>query len=151
LGLGGQNATRVNHQFACGQETDGRAGVKTVQTLIRDRFVAALVAAALILGGLLAFYYPIHLGDYDPWGMQVPCGTALAPDVDQAVAADMFTASKSPGEAAFAPTHYAAQCNRAVWIRRGWSVPLTLAGVAIAVLAATGRWPQRHESTSTVQ
>ena len=53
--------------------------------------------------------------DYDPWGRQIPCGTAIAPD---------------------APTRYVAQCNRAVWLRRGWSVPLVLVGVAVVALAA---------------
>jgi hypothetical protein len=125
--------------------------VKTVKTLLRDRFIAALVAAALILGGVLAFFYPIHLSDYDPWGMQVPCGTAVVPDSDQAVAADMYTANKPPGTAAFAPTHYAAQCNQAVWIRRGWSVPLMLAGAALGVLAVAARWPQPQDSTLRAQ
>ena len=125
--------------------------MKTVKTVFRDRFIAALVAATLVLGGLLAFFYPIHLSDYDPWGMQVPCGTAVVPDADQAVAADMYTANKPPGAAALAPTHYAAQCNRAVWVRRGWSVPLTLAGVALGVVAAAGRWPQPQDSTVRAQ
>jgi hypothetical protein len=125
--------------------------VKTVKTLLRDRFIAALVAAALILGGVLAFFYPIHLSDYDPWGMRVPCGTAVVPDSDQAVAADMYTANKPPGAAAFAPTHYAAQCNQAVWIRRGWSVPLMLAGAALGVLAVAARWPQSQDSTLRAQ
>jgi hypothetical protein len=29
-----------------------------------------------------------------------------------------------------------AQCNQAVWLRRGWSVPLVLVGVAVVALAA---------------
>jgi hypothetical protein len=108
---------------------DGPAGVRA---LIRDRFVAGLVAAVLALGGVVAFYYPIHLADYDPWGMQIPCGTAVTPDADQAVAAGMYTTIARSPQTSSGPTQYAAQCNRAVWIRRGWSVPLTLAGAARA-------------------
>jgi hypothetical protein len=110
--------------------------------LIRDRFAAGLVAAVVALGGVVAFYYPIHLADYDPWGMQIPCGTAVAPDADQAAAADMYTANTPSPQTASGTTQYAAQCNRAVWIRRGWAVPLTLAGVAVVAMASAGRWPQ---------
>jgi hypothetical protein len=104
--------------------------------LVRDRFAVGLLAALLTMVGVVAFYYPIHLGDYDPWGRQIPCGTAIAPDAGQAVEADMYTANPPrPGSAA-TPTQYVAQCNRAVWLRRGWSVPLVLVGVAVVALAA---------------
>ena len=69
--------------------------------LVRDRFAVNLLAALLAMVGVVAFYYPIHLGDYDPWGRQIPCGTAIAPDAGQAVEADMYTANPPrPGSAA---------------------------------------------------
>jgi hypothetical protein len=69
-------------------------------------------------------------------GHQIPCGTAIAPDAGQAVEADMYTANRpQPGSAATS-TQYVVQCNRAVWLRRGWSVPLVLVGVAVVALAA---------------
>lgn len=49
----------------------------------------------------------------------------------------MYTANPPrPGSVA-TPTQYVAQCNRAVWLRRGWSVPLVLAGVAVVALTVT--------------
>jgi hypothetical protein len=110
----------------------------SVRALIRDRFAIAIVAGLIAIVGVVAFYYPVQLRDYDPWGVKVPCGTALSPDLDQAVEADMYTANPPPGAAVSGPTHYAAQCNQAVWIRRGWSVPLTLAGVIVVGLMALG-------------
>jgi H+/Cl- antiporter ClcA len=119
-----------------------------VKTLIRDRFAIGVVAAMIAIVGVVAFYYPIHLRDYDPWGMQIPCGTAVAPDADQAVEADMYTANPPPRASASGPTQYAAQCNRAVWIRRGWAVPLTLAGLALVAVVAMGRWPAPRDAVS---
>jgi hypothetical protein len=127
-----------------------RAGVKA---LIRDRFAIAVVAGLIAIVGVVAFYYPIQLRDYDPWGVKVPCGTALSPDLDQAVEADMYTANPPTGAAVSGPTHYAAQCNQAVWIRRGWSVPLTLAGVIVVGLMALGHRsdiPSEPESRESV-
>jgi hypothetical protein len=80
--------------------------------------------------------------------MKIPCGTALAPDADQAVEADMYTANPPSRATASAPTQYAAQCNRAVWIRRSWSVPLTLAGVVVVALIAMGRWPSPRDAVT---
>lgn len=120
-----------------------------MKTLIRDRFAIGVVAAIIAIVGVVAFYYPIQLRDYDPWGMKIPCGTALAPDADQAVEADMYTANPPSRAAASAPTQYAAQCNRAVWIRRSWSVPLTLAGVVVVALIAMGRWPSPRDAVSS--
>ncbi|MCW2556235.1 MAG: hypothetical protein JWP55_199 [Mycobacterium sp.] len=113
-----------------------------MKTLIRDRFTIAVVAGLIAIVGIVAFYYPIQLSDYDPWGIKIPCGTAMSPDVDQAVEADMYTANPPAGAASSGPTQYAAQCNQAVWIRRGWSVPLTLAGVIVVGVIALGRWPK---------
>jgi H+/Cl- antiporter ClcA len=118
-----------------------------VKTLIRDRFTVAVVAGLIAIIGVVAFYYPIQLSDYDPWGMKIPCGTAMSPDVDQAVEADMYTANPPPRAASSGPTQYAAQCNQAVWIRRGWSVPLTLAGVIVVGVIALGRWPQSQSES----
>jgi hypothetical protein len=113
-----------------------------VKTLIRDRFTIAVVAGLIAIVGVVAFYYPIQLSAYDPWGMKIPCGTAMSPDVDQAVEADMYTANPPAKAASSGPTNYAAECNQAVWIRRGWSVPLTLAGVIVVGVIALGRRPQ---------
>jgi H+/Cl- antiporter ClcA len=113
-----------------------------VKTLIRDRFTIAVVAGLIAIIGIVAFYYPIQLSDYDPWGIKIPCGTAMSPDVDQAVEADMYTANPPTGATSSGPTQYAAQCNQAMWIRRGWSVPLTLAGVIVVGVIALGRWPK---------
>jgi hypothetical protein len=119
-----------------------------VRTLVRDRFVVGVAAGVIALIGVVGFYYPIQLRDYDPWGMQIPCGTALAPDADQAVEADMYSANPPPRATPLSPTQYAAQCNRAVWIRRSWSVPLTLAGVVVVAVLAMGRWPQPRDSVA---
>jgi H+/Cl- antiporter ClcA len=113
-----------------------------VKNLIRDRFTIAVLAGLIAIIGVVAFYYPIQLSAYDPWGMKIPCGTAMSPDVDQAVEADMYTANPPARAVASGPTQYAAQCNQAVWIRRGWSVPMTLAGVIVVGVIALGRRPE---------
>jgi hypothetical protein len=123
-----------------------RAGLKA---LIRDPFAVALMAGLIAIVGVVAFYYPVQLRDYDPWGVKIPCGTAMSPDADQAVEADMYTANPPPGARSTGPTHYAAQCNQAVWIRRGWSVPLTLAGVIVVGVIALGRRPESPSETES--
>jgi hypothetical protein len=118
-----------------------------VKTLIRDRFTIAVVAGLIAIVGVVAFYYPIQLSAYDPWGMKILCGTAMSPDVDQAVEADVYTANPPAEAASSGPTNYAAECSQAVWIRRGWSVPLTLAGVIVVGVIALGRWPQSESQS----
>jgi hypothetical protein len=108
-----------------------------------------VLAGLIAIIGVVAFYYPIQLSAYDPWGMKIPCGTAMSPDVDQAVEADMYTANPPARAVASGPTQYAAQCNQAVWIRRGWSVPLTLAGVIVVAVIALGRRPQSQSPSQS--
>ena len=133
-GRGGPNAGTV----------DGRARVKT---LIRDRFAIAVVAGLIAFVGVVAFYYPIQLSAYDPWGMKIPCGTAMSPDVDQAVEADIYTANPPARATSSGPTNYAAECNQAVWIRRGWSVPLILVGGIVVGVIALGRGSQSQSQS----
>ncbi|MDT4999924.1 MAG: hypothetical protein QOK12_2029 [Mycobacterium sp.] len=120
-----------------------------MKNLIRDRFTIAVLAGLIAIIGVVAFYYPIQLSAYDPWGMKIPCATAMSPDFDQAVEADMYTANPPVKAASSGPTDYAAECNQAVWIRRGWSVPMTLAGVIVVGVIALGRRPQSQSPSQS--
>jgi hypothetical protein len=42
------------------------------------RIVAGAVAVVLLTVGLLALRWPVYLPDFDPWGVQVKCGSGLA-------------------------------------------------------------------------
>ena len=42
-----------------------------------------VVGAALIAAGLLALWFPVHLGQYDQWGMQISCGRGFNGSLSQ--------------------------------------------------------------------
>ena len=115
-----------------------RAGVKA---LIRDRFAIAVVAGLIAIVGVVAFYYPVQLRDYDPWGIKVPAVPRCRRIRPGGGGRHVHGESAARGSR-IGPTQYAAQCNQAVWIRRGWSVPLTLAGVIVVGLMALGHRPE---------
>jgi hypothetical protein len=75
------------------------------------RIVASAVAVVLLTVGLLALRWPVYLPDFDPWGVQVKCGSGFSADLVQATAA---------GEAD--------RCQHALAVRRMWAIPLTVLG-----------------------
>jgi hypothetical protein len=83
--------------------------------------VLGVVGAALIATGLLALWFPVHLGQYDQWGMQISCGTG-------------FNAGQTPGAH---DAGLAGQCGTALLLRRLWAIPVAITGwVLVTVVAA---------------
>ena len=83
-----------------------------------------IVAAALVVIGLLALWFPVYLSQYDQYGMQIVCGRGFSADLSQAAGA------KGNG--------LVSQCGTALLLRRLWAIPavvlgwLMLAGVVAA-------------------
>jgi hypothetical protein len=86
------------------------------------QLLLGILGAALIVAGLSAMWFPVHLGQYDRWGMQISCGrgySASLPDPADSYGAD-----------------YARQCGSAVLVRRLWAVPAAVVGLVLAILTA---------------
>ena len=82
-----------------------------------------VVGAALIAAGLLALWFPVHLGQYDQWGMQISCGRGFNGSLSQ-----------TPGAH---DANLAGQCATALLLRRLWAIPAAIIGwVLVTVLAA---------------
>lgn len=81
-----------------------------------------IVGAALIAAGLTALWFPVHLDQYDRWGMQISCGRG-------------FSASVPPPSEAYG-ADYSGQCGSALLLRRLWAIPAAVAGWAIVMLIA---------------
>jgi hypothetical protein len=91
--------------------------------VLRDRFTIGLIAAAVILVGVIALQWQVHLAAYDRWGFHIGCGTGLQADYDQAARADDAAGST-------ARTDYTGQCRSAIVWRRAAAGTLVLLGVA---------------------
>lgn len=86
------------------------------------QIVLAVLGAALMVAGLSALWFPVQLGQYDRWGMQIGCGrgfSAQLPSPDEAYGAD-----------------YTGQCGSALLLRRAWAIPAAVAGGIIVMLTA---------------
>ncbi len=81
-----------------------------------------ILGAVLVVAGLSALWIPVHLGQYDRWGMQVSCGRG-------------FSASL-PLPADTNGTDYAGQCGTALLVRRLWAIPVATVGWVIVMLTA---------------
>lgn len=106
-------------------------------SILRDRVTIALVAAGLVVFGLLAMNWSVQLADYDRWGFRIECGTGFASSYDQATLAD-----QQPPPPPQAQGGYADRCQTAVVWRRVWaSTVIVLGGGVLALLASRDRKP----------
>lgn len=80
------------------------------------QIVAAIVAVALLTFGLLALRWPVYLPQYDPWGVQIKCGSGFSADLVQATFAGA-----------------ADRCQHALAVRRVWAIPVAVLGWLIVV------------------
>jgi hypothetical protein len=78
-----------------------------------------IVAAALVVIGLLALWFPVYLSQYDQYGMQIVCGRGFSADLSQAASA------KGNG--------LVSQCGTALLLRRLWAIPAVVVGWLILV------------------
>jgi hypothetical protein len=76
-----------------------------------------IVAAALVVIGLLALWFPVYLSQYDQYGMQIVCGRGFSADLSQAAGA------KGNG--------LVSQCGTALLLRRLWAIPAVVLGLLI--------------------
>lgn len=78
------------------------------------RLFAGIVGVALLVIGLMALWFPVYLGQYDQFGVQITCGRGFSSNLSQAAEAD--------GE------NLVAQCGTALLARRFWAIPAAAAG-----------------------
>ncbi len=92
-----------------------------------------IVSAILLCIGLFALRFPVYLDEYDQWGWQIGCGTGFSSDLTQAAAA-------------VGDEDYVNQCEKALIVRRVWTIPLVILGsvVLLAVLVATATTSARE-------
>ena len=73
-----------------------------------------IVAAALVVIGLLALWFPVYLSQYDHYGMQIVCGRGFSADLSQAAGAG--------------GNGLVSQCGTALLLRRLWAIPAVVLG-----------------------
>ena len=110
------------------------------------RDVVLLIAAIALVGaGGLGLRFPVFIDAYDQWGWQVNCGNGFNSNLTQATVADNGGIDPQAGTPAPANARphggaYVDQCQRALTVRRAWTVPvagtgmLLLTAVALALL-----------------
>jgi hypothetical protein len=84
--------------------------------------VLGVLGAALLVVGLSALWLPVHLAQYDPWGMQISCGRGFDADLSQ-----------TPGAH---DAGLAGQCGTALLLRRIWAIPAAVVGWLLVTVAA---------------
>lgn len=84
-------------------------------------FYIGIVAFFLIVVGLLALNFPVFLDSFDQYGFQIKCGTGYLTDLSQAASA--------AGQ-----DNYVDQCERALLVRRLWTIPLVVIGSVVLVI-----------------
>jgi hypothetical protein len=118
---------------------------KSARVLTRG-WLDMIIGAVVLAGALVALGFPVFLGTYDRWGIQIKCGNGYSSQLVQATADDQDRARQS------APaTSYVDQCKSALLHRRVWTLPVAAAGALILIpeLAAWARGgsPSRDEQT----
>jgi hypothetical protein len=88
-------------------------------TMSTQRLVILAVGLVLLMGGLFALRFPVFLGDFDQWGLQINCGSGLHSAFTQAGIADS------------AGTKFVDRCHTALAVRRAWTISLAAAGTLL--------------------
>jgi ABC-type Fe3+-siderophore transport system permease subunit len=95
----------------------GAAGRQCLHDVTVRQIVAAVVAVVLLTLSLLALRWTVYLPDFDPWGVQIKCGSGFSADLVQATFAGK-----------------ADQCQHALAMRRGWAIPVAALGWTIVIV-----------------
>jgi hypothetical protein len=117
--------------------------------LTRQRLIL-LAGLVLLVAGVIGLFVPVSVsGSGNSSGGSVACGNAAHSDLSAARSQDNQNVGNSPVVQSIpvinqvAPqSHYVADCNSALGNRRLWTIPLTLAGIAV-IAAALFRQRQR--------
>ncbi|BBZ01027.1 hypothetical protein MCHIJ_04640 [Mycolicibacterium chitae] len=95
--------------------------------LTTRRLLAMIAAGLVLLIGVLAMWQPVHLSEFDNYGLQISCGSGFFADMSHPEIAD-----GGPGP-------LTEQCESALLFRRGWAIPTMVLGAgALLVLALRG-------------
>jgi hypothetical protein len=78
------------------------------------QLVVGAVGALPVVISLLALWFPVYLGQYDQFGIQITCGRGFSANLSQAAAANGHG--------------LVAQCGTALLERRIWAIPAAVLG-----------------------
>lgn len=81
-------------------------------------WVDLLIGTIVLAGALVALSFPVYLGTYDRWGLQISCGNGYYSKLPQAAAGD---------------ESYVDQCKSALLHRRAWTMTVGAVGALIIV------------------
>jgi hypothetical protein len=111
-------------------------------------WVDMLIGAILLAGALVALCFPVYLGTYDKWGVQIKCGNGYHSQIDSQL---MQANNQDQARRSEPPTGYVGQCNSALAHRRAWAIPVAAVGALIVVpeLVAWARGGARSRAVTT--
>lgn len=92
--------------------------------LTTRRLLAMIAAGFIVVVGFLGMWQPVHLSDYDRYGIKIRCGTGFVTDLSQAQIADDGAGTRTD------------QCDTALLVRRAWAIPMMLAGSGVLLTLA---------------
>jgi hypothetical protein len=127
---------------------------KLAQVVSHDRLVV-MVGAVLLAGGLVALWFPVFLGDYDRYGIQVKCGNGYSGQLLQATVDDQQSDPGGAPAGVRPAVGYVDRCQSALADRRAWAIPtaglgaLTLTFEALAWAHRRAMAPGSPASTDT--
>lgn len=113
-----------------------------------------LLGSALLLGALVALCYPVHLGTYDQYGIQLSCGNGYHAELLQATINDRGKDPQDPQAPVYTKrvagpaNNYVDQCKSALAHRRAWTIPVAALG-ALIVTPELLAWARGQSTAST--
>ncbi|OBI47432.1 hypothetical protein A5707_19295 [Mycobacterium kyorinense] len=84
----------------------------------------AIAGMLLVVVGLMALWWPVFLGQYDQYGIQITCGRAYNADLSHAADAGGDT--------------LVSQCGTALLTRRAWAIPTAILGWLLLTALVAG-------------
>ena len=123
-------------------------GMDKPEKLLSSRLLVGILGVVLLAGSLVALSVPVHLGDYDRWGMQIDCGTGYHTRTWQAAIDDQNDPQYPIAPAARPATSYTDQCRSALAQRRAWTAVVAIAGALILVPEVVA-WTRRTQQAGT--
>lgn len=141
--------------FSTGSGASTRTQNIASERVVTRGWVNMFIGAALLAGALVALCFPVYLGTYDRYGMQIKCGNGYYSQLLQATIDDLgqdpqaLPVGASP--AARATTNYVDQCESALMHRRAWVLPVAGLGALILIseLLAWARARPPNDALST--
>jgi hypothetical protein len=92
--------------------------------LTTRRLVAMIAAGLVLIIGVLAMWQPVHLADFDSYGVQISCGSGFLGDMSHP---ELVDGGAGPHSEA---------CGSALLKRRAWAVAMMVGGAGVLLLLA---------------